>query len=353
MSDLNISEIKQEYDNLTEKLGDPELVSRWEEFQELARRRKTLEKIIETSSKLDSLKAQIEEAKQIISSQEDAQLSSLAEQELTTLLEKEQEVNRELKQILSSDQENAPRALILEIRAGTGGEEASLFAANLLDMYQKYTSSKGWKCRLLESSVTDIGGLREASLEIEGEGAWEKLRFEGGVHRVQRIPTTEKQGRIHTSTASVAVMPKAKKSSISLNPADLRIEIYNASGPGGQNVNKRKTAVRIVHIPTNTVVTSQASRNQQQNRDFAYAILESRLQQKKLEEEQSKSAQTRKAQIGTADRSEKIRTYNFPQDRITDHRVQKSWHNIENILQGVADEMFEETSSILAQEESS
>lgn len=353
MSDLNISEIQKEYNDITEKLGDPELVSDWEQFQELARRRKALEKILERSSQLESIRAQVEEAKQIISSQEDAQLSSLAEQELSMLLEKEQQVTQELKATYARDQKDIPRALILEVRAGAGGEEASLFASSLLDMYQKYATSQEWKQNLLESNTTDVGGLREASLEIEGEGAWENLRFEGGVHRVQRIPATEKQGRIHTSTASVAIMPRSKKTAFRINPADLRIEIYNASGPGGQNVNKRKTAVRIVHIPTGAMVTSQASRNQQKNREFALTLLESRLQQKKTEQEQAENAQTRKLQIGTADRSEKIRTYNFPQDRVTDHRVQESWHNIERIMQGGIAEMLEKISSTLTQQEES
>ena len=231
-------------------------------------------------------------------------------------------------------EENLPAALVIEIRPGTGGEEASLFAKDLMEMYQKFGQAKSWKETLLDLALTDLGGIKSASLLFEGEDAFEKLQYEGGVHRVQRIPTTEKAGRVHTSTASIAVLPKPTSGQLQINPADIDVEFYNASGPGGQNVNKRKTAVRLTHKPSGLVVTSQGSRGQQQNRDSAMALLSARLLEQKESASEKELSGKRKEQIGWAKRAEKIRTYNFPQDRLTDHRIEKSWHGLEKILAG-------------------
>lgn len=226
------------------------------------------------------------------------------------------------------------KAIIIEIRAGAGGDEAALFAAELLRMYSNYASSQGWKKKILDSNPTALGGIKQVIFELESDSAWEQLKYEGGVHRVQRIPKTEKGGRIHTSTATVAVLPKPEKTEIKIKPEDLRVDYYRSSGPGGQYVNKRETAVRILHIPTGLIVTSQTERNLIENKGNAMSILAARLLERNSQQAQTKISQERNLQIGSADRSEKIRTYNFPQDRITDHRIKKSWHNIEKIIDG-------------------
>ena len=340
---MDLEQIKREYKEISEKLTDPELISRWDEFQELSRRRAALEKIVQKAEELREAKERVEENNQMIASQED-ELGALAQEELNSLLTKKEAIEKELNALLEEESKPSaagPDAVIMEIRPGTGGEEASLFAANLYGMYKKYAEKKGWKYTVLDLAETEVGGMREVSIEFQGKEAYEKLRAEGGVHRVQRIPTTEKVGRIHTSTASVAVLPKPKKAQIQLNPSELKIDVYNASGPGGQNVNKRKTAVRVTHLPTGLVVASQASRNQQQNREFALTLLAAKILQQREEAEGAKIAGARKGQIGTAARAEKIRTYNFPQDRVTDHRIKKSWHGIEKILAGNLDEITE------------
>ena len=224
--------------------------------------------------------------------------------------------------------------VIIEIRAGAGGDEAALFAANLYRMYTRFAEKQDWRTKLLNANRSSLKGFKEVIFQINGENAYDKLKQEAGVHRVQRIPETEKSGRIHTSTASVAVLPQVEEKQVEIKPSDLKIDIFRASGPGGQNVNKRSTAVRLTHIPTNIVINSQNERSQGANKENALNILRSKLYLLKTEQELKKIGQERKAQIGTADRSEKIRTYNFPQDRITDHRIKKSWYNLEKILDG-------------------
>ena len=232
------------------------------------------------------------------------------------------------------------RAAIIEIRAGTGGEEAALFADDLYKMYSKYASSQCWQQKILDSRPTELGGIKEIIFELKNGDVFSKMQYEAGVHRVQRIPTTEKSGRVHTSTASVAVLPKPKKAAVKIKPDDLKIDTYRASGPGGQHVNRRETAVRITHLPTGIVVTSQTERSQLQNKENALAILEAKIQKLKETKEMESLGEKRKTQIGWAKRAEKIRTYNFPQDRVTDHRIQKSFHNIEGILSGNLDKII-------------
>jgi peptide chain release factor 1 len=226
------------------------------------------------------------------------------------------------------------KAVIIEIRAGTGGEEAALFANDLFRMYSNYASSQGWKKKVLDTNFTSLHGIKQVVFELEGNNAWEQLKNEGGVHRVQRIPKTEKGGRVHTSTVTVAVLPKPEKTEVKIKPEELKIDVYRASGPGGQNVNKRETAIRIIHLPTGLMVTSQTERNQLENKENALSILAARLLEKNSQQAQMKMSGERNIQIGSAERAEKIRTYNFPQDRITDHRIKKSWHNLEKILDG-------------------
>jgi peptide chain release factor 1 len=249
--------------------------------------------------------------------------------------------------------EEAPNEAVLEVRAGVGGEEAALFAYELASMYRAYAATQGWSARVLHESKTDLGGYKEASFELKGKGVYDKLRFETGVHRVQRVPATEKSGRIHTSTASVAVLPIRKKSKLEINPADLHMEFSRAGGAGGQNVNKVESAVRLVHKPTGIDARSQSERSQAQNRERAMTVLLAKLEQHYEEEEARKHAQVRKSQIGTGDRSEKIRTYNVPQDRITDHRIKESWSNIEKILAGGLEPLVEALSKASAVAESS
>ncbi|MDP2641319.1 MAG: peptide chain release factor 1 [Candidatus Yanofskybacteria bacterium] len=340
MQDLN--KIREEYNQLTEELMNPELISDWEKFQEVSKKRAAFEKIVKKAEELENIRARIEENKQILSSYEEPELSSLAEQELTSLKDAETKLEKELDVLLSGDSPASPSALIMEIRAGTGGDEAALFAAELLLMYRRFAEKNRWKLVLLSSHESELGGLKEAIFEVAGDGAFAKLRHEGGVHRVQRIPETEKQGRIHTSTVSVAVLPKPKKEEFHINPADIKIETTTSSGPGGQNVNKRQTAARLIHIPSGIMIVSDVERNLQGNKEHAMAILQARLLAQEQQKQQQEISGQRKAQIGTAERSEKIRTYNFPQDRITDHRVKESWHGIERIMkEGDLDEIAE------------
>ena len=355
--------IKKEYEEILQQLSDPELIYNWpasasasakatadkkatagkEKFEELLKRKKFLEQVIDKEKKIEEIKNKIKENQSIISAKEDSELVVLAEGELTQLIEKQKFLEKELKELLKGEGQALPnfsgknlggQAIIIEIRAGTGGEEAALFAVDIFRMYSKYAKTQGWNQRILDSRTSESGGYKEIIFELKNGNLYSKMKYEGGVHRVQRIPTTEKLGRIHTSTATVAVLPKPKKTEIKIRPDELKIDFYRASGPGGQYVNKRETAVRITHLPTGLVVTSQTERNQLQNKENALSILEARVLEKKRMEEEEKIAGKRKTQVGWAKRAEKIRTYNFPQDRVTDHRIKKSWHHLEKILDG-------------------
>ncbi len=281
-------DLRKEFEDLTKKLSDPEYLSRPSEYQRIAKRYG----------------------------------------ELKTLLAK-------------TESKSSADEAIVEIRAGAGGHEASLFAYELYRMYTNYAESKGWKIRILDSRKTEVGGVKEIVFEILGKNTLSKLANESGVHRVQRIPETEKSGRVHTSTASVAVLPKAKPIDIEIKPEEIKMDTFRASGPGGQNVNKTSSAVRITHLPSGIVVSSQESRLQQDNRELAMTILRAKLLRQKRDEEARSRGEMRKQQIGTGDRSEKIRTYNFPQDRVTDHRVKKSWSNIARIINGEIDDLVD------------
>ncbi|TSC74992.1 MAG: peptide chain release factor 1 [Parcubacteria group bacterium Gr01-1014_30] len=332
----------KEYEEILEQLGSPELISDWERFEALSKRKAHLEKIIEMQKELEELMNKIEENKAIISAREEQDLVQLAESETAQLQDREKQLKVELKNLLLGEKKIPEyKSLIVEIRAGTGGEEAGLFAADLFRMYSKYAQSAGWKQSILDSSPTEIGGFKEIVFELSGENVFSKMRSEAGVHRVQRIPKTEKSGRVHTSTVSVAVLPKPKKGKIAVNPADLKTDTYKASGPGGQYVNKRMTAVRITHLPSGLVVTSQTERSLLQNKENALSILEAKLLEQKTTAEEQKISGKRREQIGGAKRAEKIRTYNFPQDRVTDHRLKKSWHNLEEVMEGKLEPMVE------------
>ncbi|MBL4644597.1 MAG: PCRF domain-containing protein [Candidatus Pacebacteria bacterium] len=278
----------------------------------------------------------------------DPEMKELAREDLVRIEEAKKQTILQIEQIVKVDEEEQkfPNEAVLEVRGGAGGEEAALFAEELATMYTKFAEIQGWQTRILSESRAAMGGYKEVSIEIKGVGCYKKLRFETGVHRVQRIPATEKQGRIHTSTASVAMLPVYKHVTIEINPSDLEIDFSRSGGAGGQNVNKVETAVRLTHTPTGVTVRCTAERSQQKNREKAYSILASRLQEMQDEAAAKKQSDTRSAQVGTNDRSEKIRTYNFPQDRITDHRLKQSWSGIEKILGGGIDAILDELAEV-------
>lgn len=282
----------------------------------------------------------------------DETMRELGSDDLKNIVTQKDALKAQLLEMAAQEQaeEQFPNEAILEVRAGAGGEEAALFAESLAQMYERYSEKMGWNMRKLDVSTASMGGYKEASFEIRGKGVYERLRFETGVHRVQRVPATEKSGRIHTSTASVAILPIRKKQKFEINPQDIEMEFSRSGGAGGQNVNKVESAVRLIHTPTGIDVRCTSERNQLQNREKAMQILEAKLAQHKEEEEQKKFADIRKGQIGTADRSEKIRTYNFLQDRVTDHRIKESWHNIEGIIAGGIDAILD--ALVLASEDS-
>jgi peptide chain release factor 1 len=277
----------------------------------------------------------------------DDDLHEMASKELKLIQEQRENTEKQIQDILNKEREEEefPNEIVLEVRAGAGGDEASLFAWELAHMYERFAEDEGWQWKVNYESKNDISGYKEASFEIKGKDVYKKMRYETGVHRVQRIPATEKNGRVHTSTASVAVLPIKKKVSFVVNPAEFEMEYSRSGGKGGQNVNKVETAVRIIHIPTGLDVRSTNERSQQANREKAMMILTAKLQQLKEEEEAKKYAGERKSQIGTGDRSEKIRTYNFPQDRVTDHRIKKSWHNLPGIMEGDIKDIFDSLES--------
>ncbi|MCH8741735.1 PCRF domain-containing protein [Patescibacteria group bacterium] len=358
MTDLE--EIKKEYKLIIPKLSDPELISNRKKFEAMTKRKFFLENIIKKNEEIKNLKSQIEENKAILNAKEDSLLVILAKEdilllktkeeilgkELENLIKKEEDTNSEFKATMENVAISSPNAMegaaavIVEIRAGTGGEEAALFARDLFRMYTKYAQTQGWRQKTLDSRESSLSGLKTVTFELSDSNVFSKMKYEGGVHRIQRIPTTEKSGRIHTSTATVAVLPKPKKAKIKIKPEEIRVDLYRASGPGGQYVNKRETAVRLTHLPSNIVVTSQTERNQLKNKENALAILEAKLLEKAEREIAEKASGKRRSQIGWAKRAEKIRTYNFPQDRLTDHRIKKSWKNLDKILAGSLDRII-------------
>lgn len=333
-----LDDVEKRYDELTEKISDPEVISRQNEWKVMMKEHAELEPIVEKYREYKKTEKDMLEAKEMMN---DPELKELAEAEMLEAKEKLPVLEEELKVLLIPKDPDDDKNVICEIRGGAGGEEAALFAGTLYRMYTMYAERKHWKLEVLNENETELGGFKEISFMISGKGAYSRLKFESGVHRVQRVPDTEASGRIHTSTATVAVLPEVEDVDVEINPADIKMEVYRSSGAGGQHVNKTSSAVRLIHIPTGMVAECQTERSQVQNREYAMRMLRSRLYEKERQERDAKLASERKSQVGSGDRSEKIRTYNYPQGRITDHRIGLSIYQMEDFLNGNLDEMID------------
>ncbi|MCI8387978.1 MAG: peptide chain release factor 1 [Clostridiales bacterium] len=334
-----LGETEKLYEKIAYDLSEPEVVSDQERFTKLMREHKRLTPIVEKYREYMRLVAQFDEANELLNSG-DSELAELAQSELDEAKEKLPEVEHELQILLLPHDPNDEKNVIMEIRGGAGGEEAALFAYVLYRMYNMYAATVGWKTEIISLNETELGGFKEVTFMIEGEGAYSRLKYESGVHRVQRVPETEAQGRIHTSTATVAVLPEAEDVEIEINQSDLIIETCKSSGAGGQHVNKTESAIRLIHKPTGIVIECQDERSQFKNRDKAMKLLRTKLFDMKQAEQDAKIASERRSQVGTGDRSERIRTYNYPQSRVTDHRIGLTLHSLESFLNGEIDEML-------------
>ena len=333
--------IIDKFEGIERQLGDPDVIRDPRKLQDLSREHSKLRELVEVARAYSRVHAEREQALELQGTSPDAEMRQLARQEADALNVRQEELRLRLEALLVPPDPLDEKSTIVEIRAGTGGDEAALFAANLARMYQRYAERQSWKMEVLSSSPTGIGGFKEIIFSVSGTGAYGRLRFESGVHRVQRVPETEASGRIHTSTATVAVLPEAEAVDVQINPSDLNIETMRAGGPGGQHVNTSDSAVRIVHLPTGLEVRCQDERSQLKNREKALKILRSRLYELQRAEQEEKRAAERRSQIGTAERSDKIRTYNFPQSRITDHRIGLTVHNLTEVLNGDLDAILQ------------
>jgi len=336
-----LDQTEKRYQELYEQMAAPEAASDLKQLQALAQERASLEDLVTKYREYKKASKELEDVKAMHIVGMDEEMRALIKQEIESLESQQDRLLQELRLTLLPKDANDKKDIIIEIRAGAGGDEAGLFAADLFRMYSRYAQSKGWEIDIIDSNESGIGGFKEIIIEIKGKGAFSRLKYERGVHRVQRVPTTESSGRIHTSTATVAVLPEADEVELSINPNDLRIDIYHSGGAGGQHVNKVATAVRITHLPTGMVAICQDERSQLRNRTKAMAVLRARLLDMEQRKQEAEMTKQRRSQVGTGDRAEKIRTYNFPQDRVTDHRIGLTLHNLPRILEGELDELIE------------
>ncbi|MFN3929127.1 MAG: peptide chain release factor 1 [Thermoflexus sp.] len=333
--------VQRRYEELTAWLADPAVATDISRLRALSQEREELEPIVEAFHRYQRISRQLEDARQLLESTTDEELAALAREEVERLSEEQERLEQQLRRLLLPRDPNDEKNVIMEIRAGAGGEEAALFAADLFRMYTRYAERKGWEVELLSANETGLGGFKEVIFLIRGRGAYSRLKYESGVHRVQRVPITEASGRIHTSTATVAVLPEMDEVEVQIDPKDLIIETFRAGTAGGQHMQKNETAVRITHVPTGIVVSCQDERSQFQNKQRALAILRARLYELERRKREAEVSQARRSQVGTAERAEKIRTYNFPQNRVTDHRINLSLYRLPEILDGDLDPLIE------------
>lgn len=337
----SLKRIEEKFKDINQKLCQPEVVSDPDKLKELSRARSELEEVVSLGKKYRKALSDLKDANAMLEIEEDEDMVQFLNEEKKRLEKLLKRLEEEISVALMPKDPHAHKNIIMEIRQGTGGEEAALFAGELMRMYLRYADNKGFKTEMLNVHETELGGIKEAIFSIKGKNAYQVFKYESGVHRVQRVPDTEASGRIHTSAATVAVLPEAEEVDVEIDPSDLRVDTYRASGAGGQHVNKTDSAIRITHKPTGIVVSCQDERSQRQNRDKAMKLLRAKLLEKAIMEQEEKISTRRKLQVGSGDRSEKIRTYNFPQSRVTDHRINFSMHNLESVLQGYLDPIFE------------
>ena len=333
-----LENVEKRYEELNQKISDPEVIANQSEWQKLMKEHAEIQELVEKYREYKKVSQNIEDLKEML---DDKEMHDLAQMELDENREKLPKIEEELKLLLVPKDPNDDKNVIVEIRGGAGGEESSLFAGDLFRMYSMYAEKKRWKLDVVNLNETELGGIKEVTFIISGKGAYSRLKFESGVHRVQRVPDTESSGRIHTSTATVAVLPEVSDVEIEINPSDLKVDTFRASGAGGQHVNKTESAIRITHIPTGVIVECQTERSQIQNRETALSMLRSKLYEAELEKQTREQSDARRSQVGSGDRSEKIRTYNFPQGRITDHRIGLSMYQVDSFLNGDIDEMID------------
>ena len=333
--------LEEKYEELTQKMIDPDVLNNPAELHKCAKAQADLEDVVVVYRKYKKVLSELEDSKAMLLEKLDPEMDEMVKAEIKDLNEQKEALEQELTILLLPKDPNDSKNVIMEIRAGTGGDEAALFAADLFRMYTRYAEMQGWKTEVMNTNYTDVGGYKEITFMIEGKGAYSRLKFEGGVHRVQRVPATESSGRIHTSAATVAVLPEAEEVEVDINMNDLRIDVFCASGPGGQCVNTTQSAVRITHIPTGVVVSCQDEKSQLRNKEKALKVLRSRLMEKFQQEAQVDLAAQRKDMVGSGDRSERIRTYNFPQGRVSDHRINLTVHNLDKVLLGNLDEIID------------
>jgi len=336
-----LEEVERRYETLSHLLGQPELITKQDAFQRAAREYAELGRVVDRYRRLKKLEEEIKGSQHLLDNEEDEEMKRLAKEELHRLTQEKKKVEEELKMALLPKDPNDGKNILLEIRAGTGGEEAGLFAGDLFRMYSKFAEKQGWRMEILSRHYTGVGGFKEIIALIEGKGVYRQLKLESGVHRVQRVPVTESQGRIHTSTVTVAILPEAEEVDVQIDPNDLRIDIFRSSGPGGQSVNTTDSAVRITHLPTGIVVSCQDEKSQHKNKAKALKILRARVMDKAQQEKQTEISEKRRNQVGTGERSGRIRTYNFPQGRVTDHRIGLTLYRLESVLEGELDEIID------------